>query len=190
MSDKQNDKDPFLAGIMERQEYHQQQREKLQHAVAHDKRADNLTIESCVENMRDKWKMVDADCRDGNDGLITYHVSAFDEGLAYAQALTAKLREEHTHDLIREKFEVAKVGFVGGQASMREEIAGLQNMLRQKDEAIISVIEGWNIPEGVRKILEVAYYNITSPTAALEAVRAEDKSLQQVAKEILDNRSK
>jgi hypothetical protein len=33
-----------------------------------------------LKDERDKWKMVDADCRDGTGGLLTYHVDAFDEG--------------------------------------------------------------------------------------------------------------
>lgn len=36
------------------------------------------------EDLRDKWKIVDGDCREGDGliggGLITYHVDAFDEG--------------------------------------------------------------------------------------------------------------
>ncbi|WP_155637685.1 hypothetical protein [Burkholderia cepacia] len=34
-----------------------------------------------VEELRDKWKLVDGDMREGEHGLITYHVEAFDEGL-------------------------------------------------------------------------------------------------------------
>jgi hypothetical protein len=47
--------------------------------------------------MRDKWKMVDGDCRDSNEGLITYHVNAFDEGAQAARASSeaeiARLKE-------------------------------------------------------------------------------------------------
>lgn len=34
---------------------------------------------------RDNWKMVDADCRDTPEGLITYHTDAFDEGIKLRQ---------------------------------------------------------------------------------------------------------
>jgi hypothetical protein len=48
--------------------------------------------------MRDKWKMVDGDCRDSNEGLITYHVNAFDEGAqatrASSEAEIARLKGE------------------------------------------------------------------------------------------------
>lgn len=58
------------------------------------------------EALRDKWKMVDADCRDGNDGLITHHVSAFDEGFNTArsqdQAQIAMLVDALTPFYVRE----------------------------------------------------------------------------------------
>src|SRR6185369_845906 len=34
------------------------------------------------DELRDKWKIVDGDCREGANGLITYHVDAFDDGVA------------------------------------------------------------------------------------------------------------
>jgi hypothetical protein len=37
-----------------------------------------------LEEIKDKWKIVDGDCREVSDGLITHHVDAFNEGFALA----------------------------------------------------------------------------------------------------------
>lgn len=39
-----------------------------------------------VKALRDKWKIVDGDCREGANGLTTYHVDAFDEGYRASQS--------------------------------------------------------------------------------------------------------
>jgi hypothetical protein len=60
-------------------------------------------------------------------------------------------------------------------AKLREEIAGLQAMLKQKDEAIKYALEATE-SHGVYLTDLKAALALTSPTAALEAVRAEDKA--------------
>jgi len=46
--------------------------------------ADTQDELGALDNLRDKWKIVDGDCRKGANGLITYHVDAFDEGYCAA----------------------------------------------------------------------------------------------------------
>jgi hypothetical protein len=43
-----------------------------------------LELEMELEEAKDKWKIVDGDCRECSNGLITHHVDAFKEGFALA----------------------------------------------------------------------------------------------------------
>jgi len=48
-----------------------------------------------VDEARDKWKIVDGDMREAGDGLITYHVDAFNEGLRLAVTPSAAVAAAH-----------------------------------------------------------------------------------------------
>lgn len=58
---------------------------------------DAQPVSGALDDLRDKWKIVDGDCRDGADGLITYHVSAFDDG--YRAAISSAPSEPNTSDI-------------------------------------------------------------------------------------------
>src|SRR5271167_1997227 len=44
-----------------------------------------------IKEAKDKWKIVDGDCRECNEGLVTYHVDAFNEGYNLGANQTAEL---------------------------------------------------------------------------------------------------
>ena len=108
--------------------------------------SDNLTIESCVE----LFVQHGAEPQEftGNDNNKHVEYSALpDELLAYSQALEARVTAKWQAVLERRdlQHDETVTGHINSNMELMEELAGCQEMLRQKDEALrlsIIIIDG------------------------------------------------
>jgi len=138
---------------------------------------DKLTIESCIALAGEKGAFIDKFVSDNRDDFtVEFHPDNF---LAYSQTLEAKVTAPLR--AIIEKRDQEMLVDIERETKLREELAGCQEMLRQKDEAMKEI---------QRKLQITSYFigkdfyfdaveqalALSSPTAALETVRAEDKA--------------
>jgi hypothetical protein len=146
---------------------------------------DNLTIES----YRELLKQYGGEIHGPHVETVSISETGF---FAYSQALEARVtaKTQEYCDYLRNKLAEAEQRHLRDKA----ELAGCQEMLKQKDEALSGLLKAHRITvsrvtpdtvyeaeaklDAIRGAVKAAEdaLALTSPTAALEAVRAEDKA--------------